>query len=125
MLEDIKWLLEDGIICKGIDKFSLDFTDLLSVYENCKAIYLDSFPRGSFDTPIRHLASFTCQTFNSWSGTLSQLKDELFPLIKTKYAVCILAGTAKSAKALAYDLQEMGYQAIYCDKSQANSPTVL
>ncbi len=116
MLEDIKWLLEDGIICKGIDKFSLDFTDLLSVYENCKAIYLDSFPRGSFDTPIRHLASFTCQTFNSWSGTLSQLKDELFPLIKTKYAVCILAGTAKSAKALAYDLQEMGYQAIYCDK---------
>ncbi len=116
MLEDIKWLLEDGIICKGIDKFSLDFTDLLGVYENHKAIYLDSFPRGSFDTPIRHLASFTCQTFNSWSGTLSQLKDELFPLIKTKYAVCILAGTSKSAKALAYDLQEMGYQAVYCDK---------
>jgi len=55
MLEDIKWLLEDGIICKGIDKFSLDFTDLLGVYENHKAIYIDSFPRGSFDTPIRHL----------------------------------------------------------------------
>ncbi|MGN0524447.1 transcription-repair coupling factor [Eubacterium sp.] len=117
LLEDLKWLLEDGIICKGLDRFILTFDELIEKYKAYNAIYLDSFPRGSFDTPVGHLASFTCQTFNSWSGTLSQLKDELFPLIKTKYAVCILAGTSKSAKTLCYDLQELGYQAIYCDKS--------
>ena len=84
MLEDIKWLLEDGIICKGIDKFSLDFTDLLGVYENHKAIYLDSFPRGSFDTPIRHLASFTHGLVTVMSGTTSsgfQLSSCKFALI--------------------------------------------
>ena len=115
MLEDIKWLLEDGIICKGIDKFNLDFTELCAQYEERKPVYLDSFPRGSFDTPIGHLATFKCQTFNIWSGTLSQLKDELFPLIKTNYAVCIMAGTSRSAKALAYDLSEQGYNAVFLE----------
>ena len=26
--EEIKWLLDDGVLCKGIDKFALDFDDL-------------------------------------------------------------------------------------------------
>ncbi len=115
-LEDIKWLVEDGVICKGLDRYILDFTDLCDKYAEHNAIYLDSLPRGSFDTPISHLASFKCQSFNTWSGTLTQLKEELFPLVKTKYAICILAGTTRSAKALAFDLDEQGYTATYCEK---------
>ena len=116
MNEEIKWLLEDGGLCKGLDKFNLDFTQLIQMYEKYNAIYIDSMPRGSFDTPIRHLASFNCQTFNVWSGTLSQLKDELFPLIKANYAVVIMAGTSRAGKALAYDISEMGYNSIYCEQ---------
>ena len=116
MLEDLKWLVEDGIVCKGLEKYNLDFAELCEMYELHSAIYLDSLPRGSFDTPVRHLSSFKCQSFNAWNGTISQLKDELFPLIKTNYAVCILAGTSRSAKALAYDLDEQGYKSIYCDR---------
>ena len=119
MLEDLKWLVEDGIICKGLDKYTLDFNELCEKYTEHNAIYLDSLPRGSFDTPVSHLASFKCQSFNTWSGTLSQLKEELFPLIKTKYAICILAGTSRSAKALAFDLDEQGYTATYCEKPPA------
>ena len=81
MLEDIKWMLQDGIICKGIDKFNLDFEDIKRIYENKKAVYLDSFARGSFDTPVGFLSTFKSQSFNAWGGTLSQLKDELYPLI--------------------------------------------
>ncbi len=119
MQEDLKWLLEDGIICKGLDKYNLSFDDLKEQYRKNFAVYLDSLPRGSFDTPVRHLANFTCQSFNIWTGTLSQLKDELFPLLKTGYAVAVLAGTARAAKALAYDINEMGYQAVFCDKRPA------
>ena len=127
--EELKWMLDDGVLCKGIDKFSLDFDDLCNQYEKHNAIYLDSLPRGSFDTPVRHLADFVCQSSNVWSGTLSQLKDELFPLLKTGYAVCIMAGTSRAGKALAYDINEMGFNAIFCEKRpnefQKNTVTVL
>lgn len=116
MNEELKWLLDDGIICKGIDKFNLTFDEVLAEYECKNAIYLDSLPRGSFDTPIRHLANFHCQSFNAWTGTLNQLKDELFPLLKTNYAVVVMAGTSRAGKALAYDISEMGYDAVFCEK---------
>lgn len=116
MQEDMKWLVDDGIICKGLDRYNLNFDDLTEQYREKNAIYLDSLPRGSFDTPVKHLANFTCRSFNAWSGTLSQLKDELFPLVKTGYAVAIMAGTSRAAKTLAYDINEMGYRAVFCEK---------
>ncbi len=116
MNEELKWLVEDGNLCKGIDKFSLDFNELCTIYEQNNAVYLDSLPRGSFDTPVRHLSDFVCQSFNTWSGTLSQLKDELFPLVKTGYTVVIMAGTARAGRALSYDINEMGYESVFCEK---------
>lgn len=116
MNEELKWLVEDGTLCKGIDRFSLDFNELCAIYEKNNAVYLDSLPRGSFDTPVRHLSDFVCQSFNTWSGTLSQLKEELFPLLKTGYTVVIMAGTARAGRALSYDINEMGYESVFCEK---------
>jgi transcription-repair coupling factor (superfamily II helicase) len=116
MNEELKWLLDDGNLCKGIDKFMLNFDELCSFYEQNCAIYLDSLPRGSFDTPVCHLSNFVCQSFNVWSGTLTQLKEELFPLLKTNYSVVIMAGTSRAGKALAYDICEMGYDAVFYEK---------
>lgn len=117
--EELKWLIDDGSLCKGIDKFSLDFDALCCIYENLNAVYLDSFPRGSFDTPVAQLSNFICQSSNVWSGTLSQLKDELFPLMKTNYAVVIMAGTTRAGRALAYDINEMGYDCVFYEKRPA------
>ena len=108
-LEELKWFVEDGTLCKGLDKFNLNFDELKSVYEKHNAIYMDSLPRGSFDTPVAHLANFRVQSFNAWSGTLSQLKEELFPLFKGGYTVCIMAGTVRAGKALCKDIEDMGF----------------
>lgn len=115
-LEELKWYVEDGTLCKGLDKFSLDFNELVDVYQNSNAIYMDSLPRGSFDTPIAHLADFTIQSFNAWSGTLSQLKEELFGLVKGGYTICIMAGTSRAGKALCDDINDMGYNAVFFEK---------
>lgn len=32
-LEELKWFVEDGTLCKGLDKFSLDFNELADIYE--------------------------------------------------------------------------------------------
>lgn len=115
-IEELRWFVEDGTLCKGLDKFSLYFSELTDIYEKNNVIYMDSLPRGSFDTPVRHLANFTVQSFNAWNGTLSQLKDELFGLVKGGYTVCIMAGTSRAGRALADDIRDMGYDAVFYEK---------
>lgn len=115
-IEELKWFVEDGTLCKGLDKFALNFDELISLYEESNAVYMDSLPRSSFDTPVKHLANFTVQSFNAWSGTLSQLKEELFGLVKGGYTVCIMAGTSRAGKALAEDINDMGYDAVFYEK---------
>lgn len=119
-LEDLKWFVEDGTLCKGLDKFSLSFDELTDIYDKKCAIYMDSLPRGSFDTPVRHLANFAVQSFNAWTGTLTQLKEDLFGLVKGGYTVCIMAGTVRGAKALCSDIIEMGYDAVMFEKRPAS-----
>ncbi|MBQ7740243.1 MAG: transcription-repair coupling factor [Eubacterium sp.] len=119
MLEELKWFSKDGIICAGIDKFQLTFDELCDKYTSLNAVYLDSLPRGSFDTPVKHLSNFKAYEINAFSGTVSQLKDELFPLIKTNCAVAIMAGTARAGKALADDLNEKGVRALFFEKRPA------
>lgn len=122
MAEQIKWYLESGSLCKGMDKFTLDFDEIKEIYLNNGAVYLDSLPRGSFDTPVAHLSSFTVQSFNAWNGTLEQLSDDLKPLHDRKYTVCIMSGTARAGKSLQYDLNENGFDAVYFDKLPKEFP---
>ncbi len=128
-LEELKWFIEDGTLCKGLDKFSISFSELTDIYQQNCAVYLDSLPRGSFDTPVGHLAAFSVQSFNAWSGTLSQLKDELTPLMKSGYTVCIMAGTARAGKALCEDINDMGFDAFFFEsrpsRLQARAVNIL
>lgn len=113
--ERIKFSLQDMTLCKGLDKFCLDFEELKAFYEKLGAVYLDSLPRGSFDTPVSCLADLNTQSFNRWSGKTAELEEELRPLLKNKYTVCIMAGTARSARALANDLNDDGIFAVFAD----------
>ncbi len=117
MHEDIKLLINDGVLCKGLDRFMLGFAELTAVYERAGAVYLDSLPRGSFDTPVRHLANFTCRSLSPWTGSVSHLREELAPLVHDGYAVALMAGTERAGKSLAYDLEELGIRAAYYDKA--------
>lgn len=116
MNEELKFLLEKGTVCSGLDKYMLTFEELCETYEENAAIYLDSLPRGSFDTPIKHLSSFQIFETTPFSGTVSQLKDEVFPLIKNDYAVAVMAGTSRAGRALADDLNDAGVNSVFVEK---------
>ena len=116
MNEDLKWMLDSGVICKGIDKFLLSFDELSAIYENNNAIYFDSLPRGSFDTPVRNLNSFKSQTINVWSGTFSQLSEDYLPMTKSGYTIVVMAGTSRAGQALAYDIEQEGYDCVFFEK---------
>lgn len=111
--EDIKLFFEDGTLTKGIDRFNIDFADVLSRYEEMGAIYLDNLSRGSFDTPVRELVSVRAQQNSVWDGTLSTLTEDVAPAIKRGYTCVVLAGTEKAAKELCYDLESADIRSLY------------
>ena len=112
--EDMKAYLEDGIICNGLDKYMMEFSELLTLYEDLGAIYLDNMTRGSFDTPVKSLVTFNAKQFSPWSGSLSVLIDDIRPVYGKKgNSVFVVAGTEKTAKALASDLENEGIAATF------------
>lgn len=111
--EDIKMMFEDGILCKGIDNYSLKWNDVVSQYEKNGVIYLDNFARGSFDTPVKELINVNVRQTSPWEGSLTVLCDDLRPDLARGYTGIILAGTEKVAKSLCEDLVDEGYQANY------------
>lgn len=113
LFEDVRTMFEDGVLTKGLDRYALEWNELLSLYEKKGAVFVDNLTRGSFDVPVRELVSVTAGQLSRWDGTLSYLIEDIEPLLKRKYAVTVMAGTEKSAKELAYDLETEGLKAHY------------
>ena len=113
LLEDIKAMVEDGWLTKGLDKFMLTVPELFSLYERRGAVFADDLARGSFDVPVKELVSVSASINSGWDGTLSFLLEDLEPFLKRKFTVVVMAGTEKSAKELAYDLETEGVKAHY------------
>ncbi len=111
--EDIRTLFEEGILTKGIDTFALSWQEVLKKYEDFGAVYTDSLARGSFDTSVKELVSINARQTSRWDGTLSYLIDDLKPCIQSGHTAVVMAGTQKSAKELAFDLETEGIRARY------------
>ncbi|MDD6012900.1 MAG: transcription-repair coupling factor [Oscillospiraceae bacterium] len=113
LFEDIRTMFEEGYLAKGLDRYSLSWNDFLEQYEKCGAIFADNLTRGSFDVPVRELVSVTAQQLSRWDGTLSVLREDLLPALESGYTAVVMAGTAKSASELAFDLESDGVKARY------------
>ena len=122
LLEDIKAMVEDGFLTKGLDKFMLLPHELFSLYEERGAIFADNLARGSFDVPVKDLVSVNSAVNSGWDGTLSYLLEDIEPFLKRKFTVVVMAGTEKSAKELAYDLETEGVKAHYFPVVPAEFP---
>ena len=111
--EDIRTMFEEGILTKGMENYALSWSELLTKYEKHGAVFTDNLTRGSFDIPVKELVSVTAGQNSRWDGTLSYLLEDLQPAIRRGYTAVVMAGTDKSAKELAYDLETEGLKAHY------------
>lgn len=111
LLEDIKDFLESGELCRGLDRFALTWAEMKDEYEQRGAIYLDTFARGSFDTPIKTLINMDGRTLAPWGGDYSLLKEDIVPALQSGWCVAVMAGTEKAAQALCEMLSEDGISA--------------
>ena len=122
LTEDIRAMFEEGVLTKGLDVFSLSWNEILSFYEKGATVYMDNLARGSFDTPVRSLVSVNASLLSRWDGTLSFLMEDLEPLMKLGFTAVVMAGTEKSARELAYDLETEGIKSHYFPVIPAEFP---
>ena len=120
--EDIKACFADGTLCRGLDKFSLSFAEIIKKYEEFPTTYLDSFARGSFDTPVKSLTAFSASTLPVWNGKLDVLCEDIKPVTAAGGTAVVFAGTEKSAKNLAEALNVEDISAVYFPVIPAQFP---
>ncbi|MDR2525996.1 MAG: transcription-repair coupling factor [Oscillospiraceae bacterium] len=122
-LEELRALTEEGVLAAGLDRYALRWQEFLDRAAALGVIYMDNLPRGSFDTPVRELVSVTARQLSPWNGLLCQLAEDLEHLRGRGDITCVIyAGTEKSAKALAEDLEGEGFRALYCAVPPAAFP---
>ena len=66
--EDLKSYLAEGLLCKGLDKYSEDWEYALSQAEKVPTLFLDLFARGSYEIPTRTLVNMTAKQLSPWGG---------------------------------------------------------
>jgi transcription-repair coupling factor (superfamily II helicase) len=102
---------------------TLDWSQVLREYENRCTLYLDTFPRGSFDTPVERLFSISANQSAAWSGSLSVLREDVTPLLEQSgQIICVLTQTEKAAESLAAELLRDGISAVHFHKIPENFP---
>ncbi len=121
MSEDIQFLLEDGLLAKGMDSFLMPEEELADRIRLAAPLFLETFTR-VIDMPVRTAVNLQAVQLSYWSGQLSTLLEDLESLLEREYSVVLLAGTSKTARSVAYDLQQKGIRADYVSEITSFSP---
>ena len=119
--EDLKDYLEEGILCKGLDAFSGDYIYVQKQLEHRDCVYLDTFVRGSYDTPLSSLISLNARQLSVWGGGMQLLQEDLNAILSPKMRIVVLGGTERSARVAAEDLQNSGVPCEYRDDAKTLS----
>ena len=110
--EDLKILIEDGEICKGMGEYMLESGVLVSRVNEFTAVYMNAFMRSSDDVKFRRLLTVTANQTAPWGGEIRQLIEDLQNFCKNGYSVIVMAGSEKTLPIIAQDLRDEG---IPCD----------
>ena len=110
--EDIEKLLEDGFISSSQSKITLESSEIQEIFERLGVVFLESFPRTSYDLKIKATENFTFSQTTSFASSTESLADDLMARNKRDIYV-ILAGTEKAAKILNTELNEYDVPSVF------------
>ena len=113
--EDIKLLFEEGVLCKGLDRYMLTRQEYQTAVAARTRAYFDNFMRGG-DIRLSKLMSVSAGQVAPWSGEYRYLSDELRNYLNENYSVIVMAGTEKAARVLAEDLRSDGLPADFASE---------
>lgn len=108
--EEIKNLITDGILCKGMDKFTLSYGEFMAKLSH--ALYLETFTRGGYEFDLQALVNINARQHPVWNGKGSDLIEELRAMLDGGTSVILLGGTPRSCESLFADIQKAGLPAV-------------
>ncbi len=111
--EQLKQGLQDGVLARGFDRFSLTFNECSEFFAAHGAVVLESFVHGSIPLPLSDIISFSAKQLSQWNGSYKQLVEDLRGLYSPESSGVVLAGTDKAANNLVESLRSDGYNAEY------------
>ena len=115
--EDIKILMEDGQLCKGLDGYVLELPEIQHLAEKKVCLYMSSFMQGGERIDFRRLVSFEAMQTAPWSGEMKQLVEDLEDFRRRGYRMILAAGSDKTLPIIQQDLIDKG---IPCDLLSQN-----
>ena len=113
--EQLKQGLQDGVLARGFDRFSLTMNECMERFTAHGVILLESFVHGSISIPLSEAVSFSAKQLSQWNGSYKQLTEDLRGLHTPASSGVILAGTRKAANNLVESLRADGYPAELTD----------
>lgn len=102
--EDVKMLLEDGILFSGCSIYYDDFSEVCRKFVRKTGVLMDTFSRSISDIPLKTLIQMSAAQISAWGGEYAILKDDIEDYMKTGFCCVIFAGTRRGAEALTSDL---------------------
>ena len=110
--EDIKLLMEDGQLCKGLDGYCLELAKIQHIAEKKPCLYMSNFVQSGERIDFRRLVSFEAMQTAFWGGELKQLIEDITDYKARKYRILLCAGSEKTLPIIRQDLEDAG---IPCD----------
>ncbi len=111
--EDVSTALESGKLCPKSAKLRLSSAEFYLKLE--KTVYLENFPRTSYEIPLKTLVTFNLKRSTSWSGDIGVLMEDISYTMNIKGTVVILAGEQKAARVLTAELCDRNINAVYIE----------
>ncbi len=106
--EDIKILLEDGQLCRGLDGYYIELSQLQHLLKNRNTLYLSSFMQGGERIDFRRLVSFDAIQHSVWSGEMKQLFEDLTEYSQRGCKIILAAGSEKTLPIIKQDIENQG-----------------
>lgn len=123
--EDLKEYLEDGVLCKGLTKYTEDLNYATNRFTRSKLIYLNTFIHKTYLTDVKEQITISAKQISIWNGSMSLLREDLLSKdIRNSYIV-VLAGTKRAALSLSDDLMNSGFTAVFKEESASLDKGVI
>ena len=116
--EDVKLLLEDGVMCRQLSEYCLDGTAVLQKAKAGSLYCLNPFLSSTSTFDFQKTLSVEATQNAPWGGSTRILADDLTELTRRGYRVMVCGGTEKTLPILMQDLQGSG---ITCSIADADS----
>lgn len=110
---DLEDYIKDGVLCRGLDNFSISFNECLEIFKEKKTVILNNFSYGNINLPLTDTVGFNLKQLGKWNGSVSVLCEDLDSISYIEKRCVVLGGTKKAAQNLVNSLTDKGYNACF------------